>query len=112
MTIKKDRVIELYKTTLGHITQVCDAANISRTTFYNWLEKDEKFAEAIVNAEASTTDEVKAALLAQIQTGNITAIIFWLKNKSAEFKQDRGANVAVQVNFGDKAAEQREKYGI
>jgi hypothetical protein len=95
---KKIKAVELWIQTLGHVTQICDALNISRTTFYSWMKKDQVFAEAIVNAESSITDDVKAALLEKIQQRDLGAIIFWLKNKSSEFA-DR-PQVLQQFNVG------------
>lgn len=87
LTPKKREFIELYRETHSNITECASAIGISRQTYYDWLEKDKNFALAIANAEAETNDYMKQALIERAGEGDMTAIIFWLKNRHPEFKQ-------------------------
>lgn len=94
---KKEKFIELYRETRGFISDICRAVMIDRKTYYNWLDADKDFALAIAEAEAEINDEMKDALIRQAGDGNLGAIIFWLKNKHPEFKQN--VNVYQQNNI-------------
>jgi len=77
----KKRVLEQLKKTHGIIASACAQASVGRQTFYNWLEKDEKFKADVQEIIEATTDKVEMKLLEQINGGNLTAIIFYLKCK-------------------------------
>lgn len=95
--IKKREAIEQWGLTNGHITNVCKNIGIERKTFYNWLKDDQDFAEALLNAESGLNDDIRDVLISKAAEGDMTAVIFYLKNRHPDFKQDK-ANVNVQVN--------------
>lgn len=95
--IKKQKFIQLYSQLNGHITDACAGADISRTTYYTWLEKDEAFTKAIMEAEMNLNDEIRDVLINKAASGDMTAVIFYLKNRHPDFKQGNN-NVNVQVN--------------
>ena len=98
ISIKRDRAIELWRQTKGHISNICSAVGIARSTFYDWM-KDPGFVQKIIDAEAELNDDVRDALIQKIAEGDMTAIIFYLKSRHPDLKQDRGGSVvAVQVN--------------
>jgi hypothetical protein len=80
-TNKKTVVIEKMKKTLGNITASCEAAQIARTTYYDWYEKDAKFRAAIDAIAESCIDFAESSLMQQIKDGNPTSTIFYLKTK-------------------------------
>jgi len=51
-------------------------------SFYNWRRKDKKFDEAVYEAIESRTQIVEDALYKNCLQGNVTAQIFYLKNRS------------------------------
>jgi len=108
---KKKQIVDLWVSQGGHITQLCEIVGIARVTFYQWVKQDKDFAQALVNQEASITDDVKDTLLQLIQEKNLGAVIFWLKNKSPEFTE-RGNQTNIQVNFIDTASKQSKTYNI
>ena len=95
---KKKRVIELYRQTNGHITNSCKAAGVGRKTYYDWLEKDEKFALAIAEAEAELNDEMRQVLIDKAGSGDMTAVIFYLKYRHPDFKKQPTLIVNQQFN--------------
>lgn len=84
----KEKVIQQLKKT--PIIQVCcKKVGISRATFYRWKNEDKKFAK---EAESSIeeglnliNDMAESQLISSIKEGNLTGIIFWLKNHHRQY---------------------------
>lgn len=93
--IKKAKAIELWRETRGHISNMCRAIPITRKTFYSWMKKDPEFATAIVGAEEELNDDVRDALIQKIADGDMTAIIFYLKNRHPDYLQHKTTGVRV-----------------
>lgn len=88
--IKKEKFIDAYKKTNGHITDSASVAGIDRGTYYNWLDSDKEFAMQILDAEADLNDEIRQVLISKAADGDMTAVIFYLKNRHPDFKQQTG----------------------
>lgn len=97
--IKKAEAVEQWKLNNGHITNVCKNIGIERKTFYNWLNNDPEFAEALLDAEAGLNDDIRDVLIEKAAAGDMTAVIFYLKNKHPEFKQEK-SSLMQQINVG------------
>lgn len=80
-TLKKKAFLAKMETTLGNITASCKAANINRSTYYDWMEKDPKFKQAVEELAEANIDFAESCLKQQIKDGNTTATIFYLKTK-------------------------------
>lgn len=80
---------QLRKTPIVEVA--CSKIAINRSTYYRMREQDLEFAKAADAALAAGTalvnDVAESQLLTAIQNGNLTAIIFWMKNRHPEFKQ-------------------------
>jgi hypothetical protein len=48
---KKKAFIKAYKKAFGNVSQSCLAIGIDRSTYYDWIKKDEKFKKKIEEAE-------------------------------------------------------------
>ena len=80
--IKKKKVfLDKMKATLCNITASCEAADIARKTYYEWMKKDEKFRQAVDDLQERDIDFVESQLKKQIKEGDTTATIFYLKTK-------------------------------
>ena len=90
----KEKFLEVYKKTGAMVNKSCEAVGINRSTFFRWKEKDEEFAEKCKDIEEGLLDFVEASLLKQIQAGDTTATIFYLKTKG----KNRGYVEKVQVD--------------
>lgn len=81
-TSKKILIEQLRKTPIIQVT--CEKLGVSRATFYRWRKSDPKFAEAVdlaLNEGAQLiNDMAESQLISAIKNGNLTGIIFWLKN--------------------------------
>ena len=78
---KKKDFIEALRNNLGHISNSCIAANISRKTYYRWLDDDKDFKEDAEHIQESLLDLAECKLLENIENNENTAIIFYLKTK-------------------------------
>lgn len=65
----------------GIIATACEKVGISRTTFYRWCDADPEFKEKADEITETQVDFVESKLLQQINEGDTTAIIFYLKTK-------------------------------
>ena len=82
---KKEIFLKCFQQKLCHISKACDAANISRKTYNRWIEDDE-FKDQVEAAKEGLIDHVEHQLLQKIDSGDTTAIIFFLKTRA----KDRG----------------------
>jgi hypothetical protein len=108
--LKKSKFIDAYKKTNGNITDSASIAEIDRTTYYNWLEDDNNFAMEILDCEADLNDEIRQVLISKAADGDMTAVIFYLKNRHPDFKQH--PTTAIQVNFNKTLSDEREEFPI
>jgi hypothetical protein len=98
-SIKKEKFIDFYKRdeVRGNVTTSCDAVGINRTTYYNWLEKDEDFRKQIYDAKMAMCDDMEQVLIARAVEKDTTALIYWLKYNHPQYKEV-GNTTNIQVN--------------
>ena len=77
---KKDFLTELSLRN-GIISLACKRLGMSRTTYYSWKKADQEFSDAVDVIMADQCDMVESQLLENIQKGDTTAMIFYLKSK-------------------------------
>jgi uncharacterized membrane protein YebE (DUF533 family) len=77
----KKAVIKALEKSLGIVSQACKLAGIGRTQYYNWLKEDPDFAKEVSDIDNITLDFAESQLHKQINDGNTTATIFFLKTK-------------------------------
>lgn len=79
----------------GTITQLCQEVGIARSTFYDWLDKDE-FREYLDNLIDKYTDSelsrVWKVLIRKIEEGDLTAIKLYFELKG-KYKQGVGVKI-------------------
>ena len=94
---KKRKFIKQLSNNLGNISEACKKSNISRQTYYRWLE-DEEFKEKCDNVPEELLDIAEHALLSEINNtkskGHTTATIFYLKTKGKK----RGYSESLQLD--------------
>lgn len=90
---KMDEFIRLLPLNTWNISKVCTALGIERTLYYQWI-KDSEFLELFNNAMEARTDKVEQNLVDQSDK-NVTAAIFYLKNKA----KDRGYSDDINFNI-------------
>lgn len=107
LSIKQDKFLEYYIKSNCHVTRAAIAANISRSTYYEWLDKSDEFRQKRDDAVEGLYDDVEDSLLTLIQAGNVTAIIFFCKTKmkrrgyveSMSFMDDEVAEPVTSIEF-------------
>jgi hypothetical protein len=86
-TSKKILIEQIKKTPV--IQVACEKVGVSRATFYRWKKKDPKFAEkadiALNEGSQMINDMAESQLISAIKEGNLTGIIFWLKNHHKQY---------------------------
>ena len=81
---------------------------IDRGTYYNWLKDDNNFALQILDSEADLNDEIRQVLISKAAEGDMTAVIFYLKNRHPDFKPQ--PTTLIQNNFGAHAKKELEEF--
>ena len=79
--INKKAMIEALEKSLGIVTTACKQVGIARMTHYDWLKNDENYREAVESIADLALDFAESALHKQIQSGEVTSTIFYLKTK-------------------------------
>jgi hypothetical protein len=77
----KKALLEALEKTLGVVQGACKIVGISRTTYYQYLKDDAEFKKAVDDIENIALDFAESQLHKQIQDGNTSATIFYLKTK-------------------------------
>ena len=77
----KDTFLKAFKLNNCNISKSCEAANISRQTFYNWKEDDDDFRQEVVACEEALLDLAESKLMENINKGATPELIFYLKTK-------------------------------
>ena len=101
---KKDFLVSLEKNN-GNVSKACEAANIGRQTYYDWIDKDEVFKQDADDAQESLIDLAESKLMENIEKNDNTSIIFFLKTKGKKRgyieRQEIDANVRPieDINF-------------
>lgn len=72
------------------IEAACAKHNVGRTTFYEWKQKDKKFANAVDMAmrfgKDFISDIAEMQLLNAIKSGDFRAVAMWLKTHRQEYR--------------------------
>lgn len=100
---KKDLLLALEKS-LGIVTTACKAVGLDRTTFYRYINEDAEFAAQVKDIESIALDFVESKFHKQIEKGDTTACIFYLKTKG----KHRGYVERTEVTGKDGGAIQTE----
>ena len=79
-TIKK-KLIQALEKSLGVVTTACKNVGVHRSTYYDYYNNDSKFKEEVDDILNVAIDFAESHLHEQIQGGNTSATIFYLKTK-------------------------------
>lgn len=77
----KKNLIEALIKSMGVVQQACKSVGVSRTTFYDYYNNDEKFKAAVDDCKEIALDFAESKLLKNIDGGKETSIIFYLKTQ-------------------------------
>ena len=94
----------------ANVEEACSYAGINKSTYYRHIESDGDFATKMESAQHYPDIVAKNVVVDKIvKEKDLDTAKWWLEKR--EFK-NTGTNLAVQVNFGQRANEQRNKYRI
>ena len=107
----KQKIIDQLKN--QPIVQIaCQKSGISRATYYRWRNKDEKFKkqsdQALEEGVSFINDLAESQLLSSIKDRNMTAIIYWLKNRHVAYADKIQVNANREV-VDDNLTPEEEK---
>lgn len=74
-------MIEALEKSLGVVTTACKTVGISRQTHYEWLREDDQYRDAVEDIGDVALDFAESQLHKQIQSGEVSSTIFYLKTK-------------------------------
>lgn len=74
-------MIEALEKSLGVVTTACKSVGISRQTHYEWFKEDEQYRKAVEDISDVALDFAESQLHKQIQNGEVSSTIFYLKTK-------------------------------
>lgn len=78
--------------------EVAKKIGVSRMTLYNWRKKSKVIDNAIQVGKNTMDTQVENVLLQSALKGNVTAMIFWLKNrKPAKWRERQDVNLDAEV---------------
>jgi hypothetical protein len=79
--IKKKAVLVALERSMGVVTIACKATGVSREQFYKWKRIDQRFRESVDEIDEMALDFVEGKQFEQINAGNTSLIIWYLKTK-------------------------------
>ena len=88
-TVEKLQLLEEWSTQGLYIKDIAAKMGVSVTTVYDWMNKNPEIAAAIKKGRDKSIDMVENALFKSAINGNVTAMIFYLKNRAPERYKDR-----------------------
>lgn len=77
--------------------QISQKMGIAVSTLYDWKNKYSEFSEALKKGKEVVDIEVENALYKLAIDGNITAIIFWLKNRKPNMWRDKPTTDNIEI---------------
>lgn len=77
----KKALLEALEKSLGVVTTACKSVGLDRGTFYRYYNEDDKFKAAVDDLENVALDFAESQLHKQIQKGEVSSTIFYLKTK-------------------------------
>ncbi len=112
--ITKAQFLEVFLAKACSIYAACQACNINRAAYYNWMEKDKVFAKAVRDCRESLIDMVEGRLYEKIFTkepedADSQLIKFHLERKAKHRgygdKSEADVNINVKITYVGKPKE-------
>lgn len=77
--------------------QIAHNIGVTVKTLYEWKKTNREISEALKKGKEVVDLEVENALFESAKSGNITAQIFWLKNRRPDKWRDRPASDGKEI---------------
>lgn len=95
-------MIEALEKSLGVVTTACKSVGIARQTHYEWFKEDENYRRAVEDIADVALDFAESKLHKQIEQGDTTACIFYLKTKGKKRGYVERQEIAAHVDTSKK----------
>lgn len=105
----EEQVVDAVKGSGGFVTEIARRLGCTRSTIYRYKANFEAVAEAIFEEKEHLLDTAESALLKQVNSGNITAIIFYLKTQGYGRGFGDRSKLDVSGNFISKELREDDK---
>ena len=79
-----EKVVAVYKKSAGNLSLCAESLNIDRKTLDRWRKRYPELHNMMCDVEEGLIDLCETKLMQQINEGNLTAIIFFLKTKGKQ----------------------------
>lgn len=94
--------------------QIYNSLGIGKSSFYEYKNKYVEFSDALKNGKEVVDYQVEKALLTKALRGDVTAQIFWLKNRKPKQWRDRKEHGEIDIatkeyNLKKRKLEMEEK---
>lgn len=90
----KKLMVSALEKSLGIVTTACKSTGIARETHYSWYNSDPKYKAEVDEVANITKDFVESKMMASIQNGSDTMMIFFAKTKM----KDRGYTERLEID--------------
>lgn len=97
MDTRKKAMVEALEKSLGIVTTACKSCGVARSTHYEWLKDDEEYKTEVEGIADIALDFAESQLHKQIQKGEVSSTIFYLKTKGKK----RGYIEKSELGFTD-----------
>lgn len=97
LTLKKAAMLEALEKSLGVVTTAAKSIGITRESHYEWMRTDENYKAKVESLCDVALDFAESQLHKQIQNGEVSATIFYLKTKGKK----RGYIESQRIAFED-----------
>ncbi|MCB0746481.1 MAG: hypothetical protein KDC90_03375 [Ignavibacteriae bacterium] len=82
LTEKQVRFLQVFDKKMANVKQTCKAIGISRSTYYNWLDKLDTFKKEAENIKEGLFDDVESIIYHKIFVDkDTTSLIFFMKTR-------------------------------
>lgn len=92
---KEQSLLEQLRT-IPNVSLACEKVGLSRNTVYRWCREDSEFKarldEALESGVESVNDLAESKLIANINSGSMRAIQYWLDNNKKTYIRPRPKN--------------------
>lgn len=105
MDTRKKAMVDALEKSLGIVTTACKSCDVARSTHYDWMKEDEEYKSAVESIGDIALDFAESQLHKQIQGGEVSSTIFYLKTKGKKRgyveKQeiDHSGTIATQIIY-------------
>lgn len=89
------------------VEQACQYANIDKTTYYDWLKKNEQFSHDMTAAQGRLGLQARKVVADAVNQGDIQTAKWWLEKRDPEFTSKGELTVT-----SDPAGELLRKFGL